>query len=90
MRNTYKILDGNRKGERHRRRWESNIIMELMETGLENMGWFHLSQDSVRWRALVESAMNLRVNFLSSQVCKFFHPPQNYECLQFWNDYDTG
>jgi hypothetical protein len=35
--------------------------MNLKELGLESMDWIHLAQDRVRWRALVNTVMNLRV-----------------------------
>jgi hypothetical protein len=35
--------------------------MELLETGVSVVDWIGLAQDRYRWRALVNSAMNLRV-----------------------------
>jgi len=41
-------------------RWEDNIKMDLREVG--GVGdWMELAQDRVRWRALVNTVMNLRV-----------------------------
>jgi hypothetical protein len=41
MRNAYKILVGKPEGERscgrHRRSWEDNIIIDLKDTGLDNV-----------------------------------------------------
>jgi hypothetical protein len=56
---------------RPRYRWESNIKMDLREMGLESVEWIHLAQDMNWWRALLNTAMGLRVpqkagNFLSS------------------------
>jgi hypothetical protein len=38
-----------------------NIKMDLLETGLNAMDWIGLAQDRYKWRALVNSVMNLRV-----------------------------
>jgi hypothetical protein len=38
-----------------------NIKMDLLETGLNVVDWTGLVQDRYRWRALVNSVMNLRV-----------------------------
>jgi hypothetical protein len=46
---------------RSRRRWEYNIMMDLLEVGCEGMDWIELIQDRDRWRALVNVIMNLRV-----------------------------
>jgi hypothetical protein len=43
-----------------RRRWEDNIRRGIWEIGVEG-DWILLAQDRVRWRALVNSVMNLRV-----------------------------
>ena len=42
-------------------RWEDNIKMDLQEVGCEVMDWIELAQDMDRWRALVNTVMNLRV-----------------------------
>jgi hypothetical protein len=64
-RNTYKLLVGKPEGkrvlERPRRRWMDNIKMDLLEIGLNVVDWVGLAQDRYRWRALVNSVMNLRV-----------------------------
>jgi hypothetical protein len=35
--------------------------MDLLEIGLGGVGWIGLAQDRYRWRALVNTVMNLRV-----------------------------
>jgi hypothetical protein len=62
----YNILVGRPEGRRPlgrpRRRWEEdNIEMDLRETGFGDVDWIHLAQDRDRWRALVNTVMNLRV-----------------------------
>jgi hypothetical protein len=39
----------------------NNIKMDLRETGWDGMDWIELAQDRDRWRALVNTVMNLRV-----------------------------
>jgi hypothetical protein len=53
--------EGGRPLGRPRRRWEDNIEMNLMEIGLGVVDWIHWVQDRDRWRALVNTVMNLRV-----------------------------
>jgi hypothetical protein len=55
------ISEGRRPLGRPRRRWEDNIKMDLREIGFGDVDWINLSQDRDRWRALVNSVMNLRV-----------------------------
>jgi hypothetical protein len=38
-----------------------NIKMDLLEIGLSAEDWIGLTQDRYRWRAFVNSVMNLRV-----------------------------
>jgi hypothetical protein len=63
-RNVYRLLVGKPEGKRPlgrpRRRWIDNIKMDLLDIGL-NVDWIGLAQDRYRWRALVNSVMNLRV-----------------------------
>jgi len=47
---------------RPRRRWEDNIKMDLQEVGGGCEDWMELAQDRDRWRALVNTVMNLRVS----------------------------
>jgi hypothetical protein len=64
-RNVYRFLVGKPEGrrllERPRRRWIDNIKVDLLEIGLSVVDWICLAQDRYRWRALVNSVMNLRV-----------------------------
>ena len=43
------------------RRWEDNINMDLQEVGCGGMDWVELAQYRDRWRARVNTVMNLRV-----------------------------
>jgi hypothetical protein len=52
---------GKRPLGRPRRRWIDNIKMDLLEIGLSVVDWIGLAQNRYRWRALVNSVMNLRV-----------------------------
>jgi predicted small integral membrane protein len=53
--------DGKRKLGRLKRRWIDDIKIELLGMGLNVVDWIGLAQDRCRWRALVNSVMNLRV-----------------------------
>jgi hypothetical protein len=53
--------DGKRPLGRAKRIWIDNIKMDLLEMGLSVVDWIGLPQDRYRWRALVNSVMNLRV-----------------------------
>jgi hypothetical protein len=59
------ILVGRPKGRRPlgrpRRRWEDNIKLDLGEIEFGDVDWIHLAQDRDRWRALVNTVMNLWV-----------------------------
>ena len=46
---------------RPRRRWEDSIKIDLQEVGCGGIDWIDLAQDKDRWRALVNTVMNLRV-----------------------------
>jgi hypothetical protein len=63
-RNAYRLFVGRAKGRRPvgtlRRRWLDNIRMDLVEVGWGDVNWIGLAQDRNRWRALVNSVMNLR------------------------------
>jgi hypothetical protein len=64
-RNAYRLLVGKPEGRRPlgrpRRRWLGNIRMDLVEVGWGDVDWVGLAQDRDRSRALVNSALNLRV-----------------------------
>jgi hypothetical protein len=46
---------------RPRRRWMANIKKYLLGIRLSVVDWIALAQDRYRWRALVNSVMNLQV-----------------------------
>jgi hypothetical protein len=53
--------DGKRPLEKPKRRWEDNTKMELQEVGWGGMYSIAVVCDRDRWRALVNTVMNLRV-----------------------------
>jgi hypothetical protein len=65
-RNAYRLLVGKPEGKRPlgrpRRRWVDNIKMDVLEIGWGDVDWIGLAQDRDRWRALVNSVLNLRVS----------------------------
>jgi hypothetical protein len=64
-RNAYRLLVGKPEGKRPllrpRRRWVDNIRMDLGEMGWTDVDWIGLAQDRNRWRAVVNSVLNLWV-----------------------------
>jgi len=60
----HRVLVGKPEGKRPlgrpRHRWEDNIKMNLREAG-GGGDWMELAQYRDRWRALVNTVMNLRV-----------------------------
>jgi hypothetical protein len=52
--------EGRRPLGKPRRRW-FNISTDLVEVGWGDVDWIGLAQDRDRWRALVNSVLNLRV-----------------------------
>jgi hypothetical protein len=46
---------------RPRRRWVDNIRMDPGDLGWGDVDWIGLAQDRNRWRAVVNSVLNLRV-----------------------------
>jgi hypothetical protein len=63
-RNAYRLLVGRPEGRRSlgrpRRRW-LDIRKDLVEVGWGDVDWVGLTQDRDKWRALVNSVLNLRV-----------------------------
>jgi hypothetical protein len=63
--NANRILIGKPEGKRPlgrpRRRQVDNVKMDLKEVGWGGMNWIDLAQNRDQWRALVNTAMNLRV-----------------------------
>jgi hypothetical protein len=64
-RNAYRLLVGKPEGRRPlgrpRRRWLDNIGMDLVEVGWGDVDCIGLAQDRDKWRALVNSVLNLRL-----------------------------
>jgi hypothetical protein len=64
-RKVYRVLMGKPEGKsligRPRRRWEDGITMDLREIGWGSIEVIQLAKDRDRWRALVNTVMNLRV-----------------------------
>jgi hypothetical protein len=63
--NAYRLLVGKPEGKRPvgrpRCRWVDNIRMDLGEVGWGDVDWIGLAQDRTRWRAVVNSVLNVRV-----------------------------
>jgi hypothetical protein len=63
--NAYRILmakpEGKRPLGRPRCRWVDNIKIDLRERERCGIDWIDLAQDRGQWRALVNTAINLRV-----------------------------
>jgi hypothetical protein len=64
-RNAYRLLvgkaEGNRPLGRPERRWVDIIRMDLGEVEWGDVDWIGLAKDRNRWRAVVNSVLNLRV-----------------------------
>jgi hypothetical protein len=64
-RNLYRLLVGKPEGKRPlrrpRRTWLDTIKMHLLDMALNVVDWIGLAHDRYRWRALVNSVINLRV-----------------------------
>jgi hypothetical protein len=65
-RNEYRLLirkpEGRRPLGRPRRRWLTDIRINLVEMGWDDVDWIGLAQDRDKWRVLVNSVLNLRVS----------------------------
>jgi hypothetical protein len=63
-RNAYRLFVGKPEGKRlqgtPKRRWVDNIKLDLGEVGWRGVDWIGLAQDMNKWRALVNSVLNLR------------------------------
>jgi hypothetical protein len=63
--NAYRLLVGKPEGKRPlgrpRRTWADNIRMILGEVGWGDVEWIGLAKDRNRWRAVVNSVLNLLV-----------------------------
>jgi hypothetical protein len=64
-RNAYRLLVGKPEGKRPlgrpRCRWVDNNRIYLGELGWGDVDWIGLAKDRNRWRALVNSVLNLQV-----------------------------
>jgi hypothetical protein len=40
------------------RRWEANVKIDLKVTGSDSVVWPHVTQNRVKWRAVVETVLN--------------------------------
>jgi hypothetical protein len=64
-RNAYRLLVGKPEGKRPlgrpRHRWVDNIRVDFGEVGWGDVVWIGLAKDRNRWRALVNSVLNLWV-----------------------------
>jgi hypothetical protein len=64
-RNAHRILVGQQERTRPlgipRYIWDDNTKMDCREIGWDGVDWIDLAQDRVQWRALVSTAMNLRI-----------------------------
>jgi hypothetical protein len=71
-RNASRLLVGKPDGKiplgRPRRRWVDNIRIHLGEVGWGDVDWIGLAKDRNRWRALVNSVLNLQVHLVVSRL----------------------
>jgi hypothetical protein len=62
---SYRVLvgkpEGNRPLGRPRRKWKNNVKIDVRGIGWGVMDWIDLAKDRDQWRALVNTAKNLRV-----------------------------
>jgi hypothetical protein len=68
----YRLLVGKPEGKRPlgrpRRRWVDNIRMYLGKVGWGDVDWTGLARHRNRWRALVNSVLNLRVSLNAGKL----------------------
>jgi hypothetical protein len=62
MHTIFWLENAKRPLRRPRYRWEDNIRRHLREIEWEGVAWMHLAQDRDKWRAVVNTVMNLRVS----------------------------
>jgi hypothetical protein len=71
-RNAYRLLVGKPQRKRPlgipRCRWVDNIRMDLEEVGWGDVDWVGLARDRDKWRALVNTVMNLENYRVASQL----------------------
>jgi hypothetical protein len=64
-RSAYRILVGKPEGKRQqgrpRHRWVDSVKMDLRVIGWDSIDWIDLAEDRDKWRALVNTVMNIRV-----------------------------
>jgi hypothetical protein len=60
--------EGKRPLGRPRHRWVDNIRMDLGEVKWVDVDWIGLAQDRNKWRALVNSVLNLRVPYNAGKL----------------------
>jgi hypothetical protein len=53
-------IQGKKELGKRRSRWEDNIRMQSQKSGWKGVDWINLSQDTDKWRDLVNAVMNLR------------------------------
>jgi hypothetical protein len=74
--NVYKVLMGKPVGKRPlgrpRHRREDGIRMDFREIGGGSVDWIQLAQDRDRWRALVNTVLDLRVRAPRSKLVSYF------------------
>jgi hypothetical protein len=75
-RKVYTVLVRKPEGKRPlgipRRRWKDGIRMDLREIGRGSVEWVQLAQYRGRWRAVVNTVMNLQVLMPQSQLIGYF------------------
>jgi hypothetical protein len=63
-RGVYRVLIGRPEGKRPlgrpKHRWEDDSKLDLREIGIDGANLIWLAQDSVQWRAFVNTVTNLR------------------------------